>query len=148
MKELNFPAYTFKIQNTGEGTLIFDEYRKKWISLTPEERVRQHALRYLIEDKNYPRGLLAVEHAIEMNNIQKRCDAVFYTLEKKPLLIMECKAPDVVINQRVFEQAMRYNICLQVNYLFITNGLQHYFFKTANNGLEVLNNIPAWEELI
>ncbi len=147
MKELNFPPYHFKINTTPQAKHIFDVYRRKWVILTPEEWVRQHTLRYLVEEKKYPAGLLSVEKAIKVNTLLKRCDAVFYNTARKPLLIIECKSPEVEINQNVFEQAMRYNLSLQVNYLFITNGLQHYFFKTTQQGLEALKTILEWNSL-
>ena len=127
MQQLNFPPYNFKVKTSGEITQIFDIVRKKYVALTPEEWVRQHFIHYLVNEKNFPQSLLAVEMNIKVNRTQKRCDIVGYNNTGKPILIVECKAPEVKISQKTFEQIARYNIALQVKYLAVSNGLKHYF---------------------
>ena len=125
--KLNFPSYDFKIKTADKVTQIFDIVRRKYVALTPEEWVRQHFIHYLVNEKKISQSLLAVEMNIRMNNLQKRCDIVGYNNSGNPVLIVECKAPDVKISQKTFEQVALYNIILQVKYLAVSNGLNHFF---------------------
>ena len=57
----NFPELSaFRTRQSENGTEIFDLIRKKFVHFTPEEWVRQHLLKYLIE-KKFPASLIAVE---------------------------------------------------------------------------------------
>jgi hypothetical protein len=123
---LNFPAYPLRTRHTGTRSEVFDIVRKRWFVLTPEEWVRQHVLHYLIADKHYPASLLAVEKTITVNNLRKRCDVVAFNTQAQPLLVVECKGPEVQITQHTFDQIARYNLTLGVSLLLVTNGLQHY----------------------
>jgi type I site-specific restriction endonuclease len=126
LPQLNFPLYDFRFRDTNSRPEIFDEVRKKWVTLTPEEWVRQHAVRWVIAEKKYPASLLAIEKSITVNGLTKRCDIVAFDRTGKPLLIIECKAHDVEISQPVFDQAARYNMTLNVNLFLLTNGLNHF----------------------
>jgi predicted type IV restriction endonuclease len=126
MTPLNFPAYEFRLK-PGE---IFDPARKKFVTLTPEEWVRQHVIRYLNEDRGYPLSLMAVEVQLEINKLKKRMDILVHGRDLKPILIVECKAPSVKITQETFDQAARYNLSAGADYFFITNGLTHFFCKS------------------
>ena len=127
MLQLNFPKYDFKIKTTYKVKQIFDIVRRKYVSLTPEEWVRQHFIHYLVNEKKFPKSLLAVEMEIMMNKLRKRCDIVGYNNSGIPILIVECKAPGIKISQRTFDQVATYNIALRVKYLAVSNGLEHYF---------------------
>ena len=108
MDKLNLPAYKFRISGTQKNnTLIFDTFRKKFISLTPEEWVRQHILRFLTEEKSVPEALVSVEAGININRLAKRYDALIFDRNGKPWMIVECKAPSVAINQSVFDHFLR-----------------------------------------
>jgi hypothetical protein len=128
---------------------IFDENRKRFVALTPEEWVRQNFLRYLVTEKQYPRSLIAVESSLKLFKRKKRTDIVVYDNLAKPLLIVECKAPEVIINQNVFDQIVRYNMALQVNYLILTNGLKHYSCSIdySHKSYRFLKEIPAYPDL-
>jgi len=127
VKELNLPAYSVKFKSGEDGkALIFDEIRKKYIVLTPEEWVRQHFVNYLVTEKSYPRGLLAVEVMFKMNKLVRRADILVYNNKGKPILIVECKAPEVSISGAVFDQIVSYNLKFRLKYIVVTNGLQHY----------------------
>jgi predicted type IV restriction endonuclease len=126
MEQLNFPAYSFRLRDKQ----IFDPARKKFVSLTPEEWVRQHVIRYLAEAKLFPMSLMSVEVQLEINTLKKRIDILVYDRFGKPLLIVECKAPSVKISQETFDQAARYNLKAGVDYFFITNGLNHFFCRS------------------
>lgn len=149
MQKLNLPQYPIKIKEEGGTTYIFDPIRKKYLVLLPEEWVRQNFIQFLIKDKNYAAGLIAVEKGLKLNELQKRADIVVYDNYGKPLVLIECKAPKIKINQDVFEQIARYNMALKVPYLVVTNGLDHYCAKIdfAANSFEFLKEIPNYEEV-
>ncbi|MDO4728627.1 MAG: type I restriction enzyme HsdR N-terminal domain-containing protein [Bacteroidota bacterium] len=126
MQQLNFPNYEFRFKNNKNKLFIFDSVRKKFIQLTPEEWVRQHIVRYLVEDKKYPLSLINVEKAIKIGNLTKRYDVVVYNLDKSINLLIECKAPEVEITQNTFDQIARYNLVLKAQYLILTNGINTY----------------------
>ena len=146
MYELNLPQYSFKLKKENDKAFIFDEYRKKYIALTPEEWVRQNLLKYLKEEKKYPAGLIAVEKGLKVNQMQKRTDAVIYNRDRQAIMIIECKAPEVSINQTVFEQIARYNMSLNVDYLLVSNGISHYCCKInyKTHSYEFLQGIPDY----
>lgn len=149
MWQLNLPAYIFNIKYVNNKQLIFDSQRKKYVVLTPEEWVRQHLIRFLIEEKKYPAALLVVEQQIMFNGMRKRCDAVVYNQNAEPLMIIECKAPTVVIRQATFDQVAVYNSSLNVPYYLISNGLQHFCVKinAKERTLLFLNDIPELSEI-
>lgn len=126
MLSLNLPAFETKIvQQNGKAT-IFDVIRKKYVSLTPEEWVRQHFVHFLIEHKSYPKNLMANEVTLDLNGTSKRCDTVLYNRDLSARMIIEYKAPQIIITQKVFDQITRYNIVLRVDYLIVSNGMEHY----------------------
>ena len=127
MQKLNFPQYDFKIKTSDKVKQIFDIVRRKYVALTPEEWVRQHFIHYLVNEKKFPKSLLAVEMSIKVNRMKRRCDIVGYNKTGKAILIVECKAPVKEILRNAFNQAARYNIALKVKYLAVSNGLKHYF---------------------
>lgn len=126
MLPLNFPKYRFRLRNQ-DKPYIFDIIRRKFVLLTPEEWVRQHVINFLITERNYSKSVINVEKTIVLNQVKKRYDIVVYNTDGTIRLLVECKAPDVVLNQVVFDQIARYNIALQSELLMVTNGLQHYF---------------------
>ena len=127
MIKLNFPSYQFRFKNSENKTAIFDELRKKFIILTPEEWVRQHTIQYLIQQKNYPKQLLNAEKQLKVNGLTRRYDIVAYNPDGSINLIVECKAPSIKITQDTFDQIARYNLALKAERLMVTNGLHHYF---------------------
>ncbi|HLG34326.1 MAG TPA: type I restriction enzyme HsdR N-terminal domain-containing protein [Bacteroidia bacterium] len=152
MQSLNFPDYNFRVRQnaSGQSSEIFDIVRKKFVALTPEEWVRQHLLHFLITLKKYPASLLSVEKELSVAGIKKRTDVVVYSRNAEPLLIAECKSPDVPLNQNVFDQAARYNLPLNVSWLLLTNGLVHYCCR-INSGekkYELVGEIPEYEKLV
>lgn len=131
---LNLPAITPRIKTEGENQYIFDSIRKKYLLLTPEEWVRQHFISYLINSLGFSAQLLALEKEIKLNGSQKRCDIVAYNRYGQPVLIVECKAPQVKISQKTFDQIARYNLVLGVEWLIVTNGLEHYCCQVQASG--------------
>jgi hypothetical protein len=122
---LNFPAYKFQIAEKDGKLSVFDPVRKKYVVLTPEEWVRQHAIQYLATEKNVPLSLIRVESEIRLYQTKKRFDIAVYDRNGIALLVVECKAPSVPLTQEVLDQAVRYNLTLKVGWLMLTNGLQH-----------------------
>lgn len=150
MKELNLPAYSFKFKLGDDGkTLIFDEMRKKFVVLTPEEWVRQHFINYLVNEKGYPRGRVAVELMFKMNKLSRRADILVYDKEGEPVLIVECKAPAVKITATTFDQIVAYNLNFRLKYIVVTNGMQHYACSTDldKNKWSFLDSIPDYESI-
>lgn len=127
MQELNFSKYSFRFKSSENKLSIFDEIRKKFILLTPEEWVRQHVVCFLLTEKNYPKSLTNVEKVIKVNDLVKRYDVVVYNPDGSIFLLVECKAPKVKITQESFNQIARYNLVLRAQYLMVTNGINHYF---------------------
>lgn len=149
MQELNLPSYHHKIIDAGEKKQIFDPVRKKYVVLTPEEWVRQNFVQYLIHEKKYALSLLTIEHPVNVNTLNQRSDVVVYDRLGKPILIVECKAPKVKIDQKVFDQIARYNMILKVPFLIVTNGLKHFCCKVdfENESYIFLQEIPEFEQL-
>jgi hypothetical protein len=149
MEQLNLPRFEFKIKQNGSRTVIFDEVRRKFVALTPEEWVRQNFMKYLSVYKGFPVSLMAIEKSMQVNGLIWRADIIGYDRAGVPKLIVECKAPTVSLTKTVFEQAARYNLPLKVNYLIITNGLVHYcaLLDHAQGTYQFLNEIPQFNVL-
>lgn len=146
---LNLPAFDAKIAVKEGKRTIFDVLRRKYVALTPEEWVRQHFVHFLLEHKGYPAALLANEVQVQLNGTRKRCDTVLYRRDLTARMIVEYKAPEIVITQKVFDQIMRYNMVLKVDYLIVSNGLQHYCCRMdyERNSYVFLKDIPEYLEL-
>lgn len=149
MFALNLPQYPIKVTKQQGRAVIFDVLRKKYVALTPEEWVRQHFVQFLINQKHYPAGIVANEISLHLNGTSKRCDTVVYDRQARPRMIVEYKAPNIEITQKVFNQISRYNIVLRVDYLIVSNGMQHYCCRMnyAANSYEFLKEIPDYNEL-
>ena len=146
MQKLNFPTYSFRFKNSENKVSIFDEIRKKFILLTPEEWVRQHVVQFLLQDKNYPKSYINVEKLIKINDLSKRYDGVVFQPNGEIFLLIECKAPEVPISQQTFDQIARYNLVLKAKYLMVTNGLNHYFCQMdfENEKYVFLKELPEY----
>ena len=149
MYELNLPKYGIKIKNDKGHQTIFDVLRRKYVALTPEEWVRQHFVHFLVEHKGYPKGLLANEVELSVGEKNLRCDSILYDPSLKPRMIVEYKAPSVVVTQKVFQQIATYNLLLHVDYLVVSNGLTHYCVKMDydNQKYLFLDDIPDYKNL-
>ena len=146
MLALNFTAYPLKIKNSENKQHIFDILRKKYVLLTPEEWVRQHVIHYLINEKNCPPSLTAVERQFTLHALKKRFDILVFNKEAQPWLIVECKSPTVKINQEVFDQLARYNLKFDAQFLMVTNGIDHYFCSLDHQkqGYHFLKTLPTY----
>jgi type I site-specific restriction-modification system R (restriction) subunit len=150
MEALNLPTYFFRIKEDKGKKYIFDEIRRRFVQLTPEEWVRQHVVNYLVVVKNFPRQLISVEKGFHQNRQKQRFDLLIFDRQGLPLMIVECKAPNVEINQRVFDQAGRYNNKHKAIYMLITNGIKHYccLLNLTEKNFRFLNDIPDYQEMV
>ena len=144
MQKLNLPEYEFRIKREEAKTLIFDGIRKKYVVLTPEEWVRQNFIKFLKAEKKYPESLMVVEKQIKVNGNPRRFDLLIYSRKGQPNLIVEFKAPNIKITQETFDQVVRYNMVLRVEYVVVTNGLQHFACQIdyEKNSYSFLKDIP------
>lgn len=150
IQPLNLPKAPLKLSRKDEVVFVWCEIRKKKLQLTPEEWVRQHVIHFLIQENNVPLGVIASEQAIQVNGLTRRCDLVVYNQSGKPIILVECKAPDVKLTEKVVYQIAQYNSKLNVDYLLITNGIEHYycFINRQTNAIQYLENLPDWNEIV
>ena len=149
MFQINLPAFDIKVSRRNGKTFVFDILRQRYIALTPEEWVRQHFVNFLVHHRGFPQSLLANEIELHLNGMNRRCDTVLYRKDLTPRLIVEYKAPKIPINQKVFDQISRYNQVLHVDYLIISNGMEHYCCKMDYERLSYsfLHDIPFYTDL-
>jgi hypothetical protein len=144
MISISYPPHQFKIKTTNGKELIFDECRKSWVALTPEEWVRQNLLQYLLQTMHYPQSLIAVEKEISLGDLKKRFDIVVFK-DSKPWMIIECKEINVPLTEAVMTQILNYNITLQVEYLVITNGNETHALHLMNGSFVWLERLPEFQ---
>ena len=149
MFRLNLPQYEIKIGEKDGKRTIFDFLRRKYVALTPEEWVRQHFTHFLVEHKGYPQGLLGNEIELRIGEKRVRCDSILYNKVAQPQMIIEYKAPTIQIQQKTFDQIAAYNLLLKVDYLIVSNGLQHYCCRMdyEHQKYTFLKDIPDYEKL-
>lgn len=148
--KLNLPDFDIKITRDDDGGVkVYDRLRGKAVALIPEEYVRQHFVNYLINAKGYRQSLMANEVSLRLNGTARRCDTLVYTRELRPLVVIEYKAPDVVISQKTFDQIARYNSVIRAPWLIVSNGISHYCcrYMTETGEYRFMRDIPTWEEL-
>lgn len=129
--------------------MIFDSIRKKWVKVTPEEWVRQNFTSFLVQHRQVPGGLIAIEKSIKVNGLIRRYDMLIFGSNGNPLMLVECKASRIKIDQKVFDQIAQYNIAIGVPYLIVTNGLQHFICQIDHLKKEYhfLHEIPSFLDL-
>lgn len=143
------PQQDIKTRESNGRQEVLDIVRQRWVVLTPEEWVRQNLIHYLHHTLAYPLELMQVEAAITLNGLTKRCDVVVYDAAVHPIMIVETKKAEVPINQKVVDQACRYNLVLQVPYLLLSNGKQTLCLRVSDQEphLKQMPQIPTWQEL-
>lgn len=149
MLSLNLPSFEAKIKNLDGRNVIYDVLRRRYVALTPEEWVRQHFVHFLIEHKGYPQSLMGNEVMLKLNGMTRRCDTLLYNRDLSAKMIIEYKAPNIEINQKVFTQISNYNLVLRVDYLIVSNGIRHYCCKMnyENQNFCFLETIPDYSLL-
>lgn len=146
MKPLKLPPCSLRIKEGPGGQLVYDSLRKKYVSLTPEEWVRQHFVAYLTEYLHYPPGLIRTEASFRLHSMLRRADILIHDRAGEPVMIVECKAPTVKLSQEVFDQVINYNFSYGVKYLIVTNGMTHYAGRIDMQGhtFTLLDHIPDY----
>lgn len=149
MIQLTLPPYQIRVKETHGRKQIFDILRRKYVALTPEEWVRQHFIHYLVEHKNYPSSLLANEVSLQIGEKRMRADSVLYDNQLHPRMIIEYKAPNITLTQKVFDQITVYNLLLYVDYLIVSNGMITYICKMdyEKQTYKFLEAIPNYENI-
>ena len=143
MIKIEYPSYQPKIKTKQDKEFIFDEFRKRWVVLTPEEWVRQNFLQYLTQIKKHPASLIAIEKEIKLGDLKKRFDIVVYDRNSKPWMIIECKEMNVALDKKVLDQVLRYNLAMQVPYLVITNGNYCMAITFENDNMVEIEALPS-----
>ena len=146
MLVINYPEPGFRIKKEYDKDMLFDPLRKKWLLLTPEEWVRQNFVQYLIQVKNYPASLIALEKEIWLGELKKRFDILIYNNNHQPWMIVECKSGSIALNDETLQQALRYNISVPVEFLLITNGHYSFGWQKRAGQLHNISEVPAWEK--
>ena len=144
MIAVNYPPPAFKIKQEKEQHYVFDAIRKTWLLLTEEEWVRQNFIQYMITELHYPSTLIALEKELELNGLRKRFDVLVYDQEHQPWMLIECKAPQIELNDAVLEQVLRYHMSIPVPFLVITNGETTFGWQKKNDELKLLEKLPEW----
>ena len=144
MIKIEYPPYQPKIKKESGKEFIFDEVRKQWVMLTPEEWVRQNFLQYMVEVMHYPASLIAVEKQLKLGDIKKRFDIVVYDKNTKPFMIIECKEMNIPLSENVLQQVLRYNTNIQARYLIITNGSHCVGFENRGGQFSEIINMPEY----
>ena len=149
MPPLNLPAYPFSVREQEGKAMIFDPVRRKYVRLTPEEWVRQHMVQFLVQEQGVPAALVAIEMGFDYQGMTRRADVVVHDRRGQPLLLVECKAPEVEIRQAVFDQVARYNKVVRARYLVVSNGLEHFCYVPDYEAgtYHFLDVLPRYEAL-
>jgi hypothetical protein len=144
VNKLNLPTYDPSLKKEQGKVYIFDNIRKKYVVLTPEEWVRQHFINYLIQELKYPKSLFRIEGSITYNKLQKRSDILIYNRQGKPWMLIECKSPTIKLSQKAFNQVAVYNMTIGAEYVAVTNGMVHYCYAGMKKGeeLKFLDDFP------
>ena len=145
MIKINFSSYPFRTKKEGDKEFIFDEVRKLWVRLSPEEWVRQNFLQYLIGEKKYPSSWVAVEREMKLGELSKRFDILVFDQDAKPYMMVECKAMKIDLTEKTLDQIVRYNLAIPGPSRIVTNGSHTFGFKIGREGTTVLEEIPALE---
>lgn len=140
---IQYPPYNPRVKKEKGKEFIFDDLRKQWVTLTPEEWVRQNFINYLVKEKKYPPSLIAVEKEIQVGELKKRFDILIYKYDK-PWMVIECKEMEVALTEKVLQQVLNYNMHLQATFLLITNGTENMGFSILNNTISRIAEVPAY----
>lgn len=144
---LQFPTYSIKLSKSDQHILVWDDIRKKNLVLSPEEWVRQHCVQYLMKELHYPSTQIQLEGSLKLNQLEKRFD-ILVNKESHAKILVECKAPSIKIDQKVFDQIARYNLSLNVPFLWVTNGIKHFFAQIdyEQKKYHFLRDLPTYEQ--
>lgn len=150
MESLTLPSYDFHTTQKNGKRVIYDPVRDTYVRLTPEEWVRQHFVQYLIQELHTPAGLVTTEARFDFEGQPWRADIVVHDRQGNPLLLVECKAPGISIDQDAFDQGARYNLVLGAPFLVVTNGRTHYACRIDRGAgdYSFLDDLPPYDDLL
>ncbi len=144
MLVIHYPDPEFRTEERSGRRFIFDGLRRKWLLLTPEEWVRQNFVQYLVRVKHYPAAFIAQEKMITVGELKKRFDILVYDRQHRPWMMIECKAPDIGLDESVLQQVLRYHLSVPAAMLVITNGSLNYGWKKEGQQLALMQELPDW----
>jgi hypothetical protein len=146
MLALNLPPFDVTLKKSEGKVWIFDVIRKKYVVLQPEEWVRQHVIHYFIHHLNYPKALIKIEQGLRYNQLHKRSDILVFDRSGNPWMIVECKSPDVQLDQKSVQQVAVYNADVKAKYVSVTNGMKHICYEVAPdvNNIVLLKDFPTY----
>ena len=144
MIAVNYPEPDFRIKEKEGKKFLFDSIRKIWVLITDEEWVRQNFIQYLTRELNYPVSLIAVEKEIQLGELKKRFDILVYNKDHEPWMLIECKAPEINLDEKTFQQVLRYHLSVPCSYLIITNGHYTYGWEKTGGELKEIKEMPVW----
>jgi len=144
MIKINYPEPVFRFKEENGKEMIFDFIRKQWLLLNEEEWVRQNFIQFLVQELKYPIELIAVEKGIQLGELKKRFDILVYDRDHKPWMLIECKAGEITLDEKVLLQVLRYNISMPASFLVITNGHFTYAWEKTNGELKEILQMPLW----
>lgn len=144
MINVSFPAPSFRVEKREGRDFIFDTIRRHWIQLTDEEWVRQNFVRFLVQELKYPDTIIAVEKEIQLGELKKRFDILVYNKDHQPWMLVECKSPDIPLDEKVFQQVLRYHISVPCSFLIITNGQYTFGWEKIGGELKSITELPVW----
>jgi hypothetical protein len=143
---VNYPQHQYKIRETElKKEEIWDDVRRLWVSLSPEEWVRQNFLQFMIQVLHYPAAYIAVERKIQLGDVRKRFDILVYNKAARPWLMVECKSKEIQLDKKVLNQVLNYNMAVPVPYLVVTNGHYCYGYYRDGVGLAEMEVLPEYE---
>ena len=145
MIKVNYPEPVFRFKEENGNEMIFDFIRKQWLLLNEEEWVRQNFIQFLVQELKYPSELIAVEKEIQLGELKKRFDILVYDRDHKPWMLVECKAGEIKLDEKVLHQVLRYNISIPACFLVITNGQFTYELEKINGNLKEIQQMPVWK---
>ena len=145
MIKVNYPEPIFRFKEENGKEMIFDFIRKQWLLLNEEEWVRQNFIQFLVQELKYPSELIAVEKEIQLGDLKKRFDILVYDRDHNPWMLIECKASEINLDEKVLFQVLRYNISMPANFLVITNGQFTYAWEKINGELKEIQQMPMWK---
>ena len=143
--DLKYPEHQFRIRSLGGRDQIFDNFRRAWVSLTPEEWVRQNLLQYMVQEMRYPRALISVEKEIWIGSLRKRFDILVYDSKQQPWMLVECKSEQVELGEALLDQILRYSSVIICPYILISNGLYTIGWERIQGTLKGLELFPEWD---
>ncbi len=139
-----YPEPDFRFREVDGRRQIFDQCRRRWVVLTPEEWVRQNTIRWMVMSLGYPSSLIAVERELSLGELRKRFDIVIHDRKHQPWMMVECKAPAVSLGESVLMQLLRYNLSIPVTYLMVTNGEECHVAQRDGMDLKWLSELPKF----